>query len=328
MRPLTHTNAKQLLPIANVPILHRAVMKLVQEGVSDIAVIVGSTAQMVRESLGDGSDFGASFTFIQQDKPLGLAHCVTIARPFLEDEPFVMYLGDNMFEHGISGILHDFGSSSGGGSQAAQVAVKVVSNPSAFGIATVDSKGMLVAVEEKPSHPKSNLALVGTYVFTPAIHEAIEKIYPSARGELEITDAIQVLIDSGLMVGVSEVDGWWYDTGNPRSFLECNAAVIEMESNVSSVNIRPGVTIIEPCVIDMTATLDNCTVGPNVSIGRAVSVSGCTLRDSAVFDYSLITGDGILSDSIVGKSSTLNLSGQTSSNLVIGDDSIVEVSLK
>lgn len=328
MRPLTHTNAKQLLPIANVPILHRAVMKLTEEGVTDIGVIVGSTAPLVRESLGDGSDFGATITYVQQDAPLGLAHCVTIARPFLEDEPFVMYLGDNMFEHGISDMLNDFRSSAGGDSHSAQVAVKVVSDPSAFGIASVDRSGMLIAVEEKPLHPKSNLALVGTYVFTAAVHDAIERINPSARGELEITDAIQVLIDSGLVVGVSEVDGWWFDTGNPRSFLECNAAVIGVESNVRSANNAPGVKIIEPCVIDPTATLENCTVGPNVSIGKAVSVSGCSIKDSAVFDYSTITGDGTLSDSIIGRASTLKLSGHTSSNLVIGDDSLVEVKAK
>lgn len=325
MRPLTHTNAKQLLPIANVPILHRAVMKLVEEGVTEIGVVVGGTAQLVRDSLGDGLRFGASIAYIQQDAPLGLAHCVKIARSFLDDDTFVMYLGDNMFEHGIASMLSDFRTSSNGVRRAAQVAVKTVSDPSAFGIATVDQDDQLVAVEEKPSQPQSNLALVGTYVFTNEIHRAIEKLAPSARGELEITDAIQVLLDSSLAVGVSRIDGWWFDTGSPRSFLECNAAVVSTEANSGHVSEGRGVTIIEPCVIDSTAVLENCTIGPNTSIGRAVSVKGCTIKNSVVFDNCSIAGTGTLSDSIIGRSSTLKLSGGTSSNLVIGDDSEVEV---
>ena len=192
LRPLTHTSAKQLVPIANVPILHYVVADLVGVGITDIGIVVGDTGDEVRASVGDGSRWGASVTYIDQEAPLGLAHAVRVAGEFLGDEPFAMYLGDNMFEDSLDEVVDGFD-----GSVAARLLLARVDDPSSFGVAELASDGSIAALFEKPEDPPSDLALVGVYLFGPRIHEAVRAIEPSARGELEITDAIQWLLDSG-----------------------------------------------------------------------------------------------------------------------------------
>ena len=324
MRPLTHSVAKQLLPIANVPIIHRAIRQMSEVGIHEVAIVVGGTAEQVKLSVGDGSQFGVNVCYIPQDQPLGLAHCVKIARDFLREDDFVMFLGDNMFEDGLQEIVSQFETNKAGLDAAAHVAVKQVPNPSSFGVAVVDNNFELLSVEEKPISAKSNLALVGTYCFTSAIHNAIDSISPSPRGELEITDAIEQLLKDGLRVGVSEVPGWWFDTGNPASFLECNAKVLE--AGVTDLyNSTPDVLIIEPCAIDPSATLSNCTIGPNVSVGAAVSVNGSTISNSVLLEQSSISGHGAITDSIVGKRSSIKTLPNTVSRVILGDDCDVEV---
>lgn len=324
MRPLTHSNAKQLLPIANRPILHRAILKLVEVGISEIVVVVGDTAPLVLDSVGDGSQFGANVQYVRQEAPLGLAHCVKIARDQLADSDFVMFLGDNMFESDLTSVLSDFSSGKQSDGRVAQVAVKAVKNPSSFGVASLDDSRRLVSVEEKPLNPKSNLALVGTYVFTSAIHDAIEAISPSPRGELEITDAIQHLVINGHSVGVSSIDGWWYDTGNPQSFLACNAATLALEATISP-STPEGVLLIPPCIVDSTALLQECTIGPNVSVGPGVVVVGATVTESALLKDAVVRGEGHLTQSIIGERSVVSMRNGATCTVVVGDDCSVEV---
>ena len=324
MRPLTHSIAKQLLPIANQPILHRAINQMKEAGIIDIGIIVGSTAEQVQESVGDGSNFGVNVTYLRQLEPLGLAHCVKIARDFLQQDDFVMFLGDNMFQSGLAGLISDFEDNKRDRQAKAQVAVMTVSNPAAFGVATVGADSQLESVEEKPAAPKSNLAMVGTYCFSEAIHKVIETLKPSRRGELEITDAIQQLVDVGMVVGVSEVSGWWFDTGNPESFLECNARVLDsvsQEQRLFSSDVR----IIEPCAISSSAVLKNCTIGPYSSIGPGARVSGMNISNSVLLEGSTLSGIGHLQHSIIGRRSSVNSSGAGKITLILGDDCDVSV---
>ncbi len=198
LRPITHTSAKQLVPVANKPILFYGIKAMVDAGIHDIGVIIGDTGPEVRAALGDGSAFGASFTYLPQEAPLGLAHCVLIARDFLGDDDFVMYLGDNLLEQDLGAFVAAFEAArSTAEPPAAQILLKQVPDPHRFGIATLDGDGHVLQLVEKPADPQSDLALVGVYLFDPTIHEAVAAIAPSARGELEITDAIQWLIDRG-----------------------------------------------------------------------------------------------------------------------------------
>lgn len=324
MRPLTHSNAKQLLPIANKPILHRVISNLVDVGIHDVVIVVGDTAPLVMSSVGNGSQLGANVSYVRQESPLGLAHCVKISQDNLADSDFVMYLGDNMFESDLASVLSDFSSGRQIDGRVAQVAVKSVDNPSSFGVALLDDSGRLVSVEEKPSNPKSDLALVGTYVFTSAIYDAIDATIPSPRGELEITDSIQRLVDGGHLVGVSSIHGWWYDTGNPQSYLACNAATLAMEGTNPPRPPR-GVTFVPPCVIHPTALLEDCTIGPNASIGAGAVIVGATVTESAVLRDGVVRGGGRLFQSIVGERSEVVVRDGTTCSVVVGDDCSVEV---
>lgn len=324
MRPLTHSIAKQLLPIANKPILHRALQQMSNIGIKEVGIVVGTTAEQVRDSVGDGSQFNLTVTYLEQDRPLGLAHCVKIARGYLGEDDFIMFLGDNMFEDELVSIVDNFMAQKIDPGFAAQVSVKRVTNPSSFGVAAVDSEFRLISVEEKPKFPKSNLALVGTYCFSSRIHTAIDEIEPSPRGELEITDAIQKLLSSGLHVGVSEVSGWWFDTGNPESFLECNSKILEAEES-SPTNLDSDVTIIGPCSIDPSAKLSNCTIGPYVSIGADVEINGAAIQNSVLLEKSWVTGPANIQNSILGRQSGIRTDRASDIRIILGDDCYVEL---
>lgn len=326
MRPLTHSLAKQLLPIANKPILHRAIEEMRRNGITDIGVVVGHTANQVRQSLGNGDRFGVQISYIEQETPLGLAHCVKIARSYLGQDDFVLFLGDNMFQFGLGNLIADFQRGKESRHESARVAVKRVTNPSSFGVAVLDESGFVLSVEEKPSVPKSDLALVGSYCFTPDIHIAIDEISPSARGELEITDAIQHLIESGRNVGVSQTDGWWFDTGNPRAFLECNTSVLIQEIEKQAIPSHSEISILSPCVIDPSAQIENCRIGPNVSIGPEVKISGVNISNSVILSGTTVTGAGSIVDSIIGERCSIRVSGNVVANLVLGDDCEVGIS--
>jgi glucose-1-phosphate thymidylyltransferase len=298
LRPLTYTSAKQLVPVANKPVLYYAVESIVAAGITDIGIIVGETKDEIRAAVGDGSRFGARVTYIEQAAPLGLAHAVMIAEEFMAGEPFVMYLGDNLIAGGIAELVEEF-QSLGCNSE---ILLAEVPNPEQFGVAELTEEGKVLRLVEKPKEPRSNLALVGVYMFDPTIFESVHRIKPSARGELEITDAIQDLIDRGLDVHPHIVRGWWKDTGKLEDMLEANRIVLEgldvpRGANLGKVGrgsriegrvkIGEGVEIVDslirgPVVIGDGSRLVGAFVGPYTSIGERCTLVCCELENSIV----------------------------------------------
>jgi glucose-1-phosphate thymidylyltransferase len=205
LRPITHTSAKQLVPVANKPVLFYGLEAIAAAGITDVGIVVGDTAPAIEAAVGDGSRFGISVTYIRQQAPLGLAHAVLVARDFLGDDDFVMYLGDNFIVGGITDLVEEFAAAR----PAARIMLARVSDPGSFGVAELDLEGRVTRLEEKPQEPKSDLALVGVYLFTSAVHEAVAALKPSWRGELEITEAIQWLLDNGRMVSSTTITGYW-----------------------------------------------------------------------------------------------------------------------
>src|SRR3954464_2171261 len=223
LRPITHTSAKQLVPVANKPVLFYGIEAMADAGIRDIGIIIApETGDEIREAAGEGSDFGVSITYIVQDEPAGLAHAVLTAEPFLGAAPFVMYLGDNLLQGGMEDLVQQFRD----GSAEALILLTPVPDPQNFGVAELGTEGNVVWLVEKPPEPATDLALGGVYMFTPQIHEAARSIKPSGRGELEITDAIQWLVDGGRRVEPHIVRGWWKDTGRLDDMLEANRLVL------------------------------------------------------------------------------------------------------
>jgi len=323
--PLTYTRAKQLIPVANKPVLYRVIEALKDAGIEEIGVVVGHTAAEIQSALGDGSNWGVRFTFIQQKQPEGLAQTVQISRDFLGDDPFVMFLGDNVLQGGITGLVHDFRRNEAN----AQLVLKEVSNPSAFGVVALDERGQVQRLVEKPADPPSNLALVGIYLFDATIHAAVNGLRPSARGEYEITDAIQQLIDGGGDVRAHIHPGWWIDTGKPLDLLEANSlvldellptiaesAVIQRSQLDSRVTVEAG-AVIEDCVIrgpsiiGREATLRHCYVGPFTSIYHDVRVEHCEIERSIILEHSQLENlPQRLADSLIGRYAHLQPSGE------------------
>jgi glucose-1-phosphate thymidylyltransferase len=295
LRPLTYTSAKQLVPVANKPVLFYAVESVVAAGIEEIGIVVGDTGDEIRAAVGDGSRFGARVSYLQQEAPLGLAHAVLIAEEFIAGEPFVMYLGDNLIAGGITSLVDEFRELGCN----AEILLAEVPNPRQFGVAELGEGGKVVRLVEKPAEPRSNLALVGVYMFDPTIFESVKRIRPSARGELEITDAIQDLIDRGLDVHPHTVRGWWKDTGKLEDMLEANRIVLETldERRGSTlgkggviegrVALGEGVEIVDslvrgPVVIGDGARLERAFVGPYTSIGDGCRLLGCEIENSIV----------------------------------------------
>jgi glucose-1-phosphate thymidylyltransferase len=298
LRPLTYTSAKQLVPVANKPVLFYAIESIVAAGIEDIGIIVGDTRAEIRAAVGDGGRFGARVTYIEQDAPRGLAHAVLIAEEFLGDSPFVMYLGDNLIAGGITSLVEEFRSLGCN----SEILLAEVSNPQQFGVAELTGDGKVRRLVEKPAEPRSNLALVGVYMFDAKIFESVRRIAPSARGELEITDAIQDLIDRGLDVHPHIVRGWWKDTGKLDDMLEANRIVLEGMSPLAlkapavlgagtriegRVEIGEGVEIVDsvvrgPVVIGDGARLESAFVGPYTSIGERCTLVCCEIENSII----------------------------------------------
>jgi glucose-1-phosphate thymidylyltransferase len=301
LRPLTYTSAKQLVPVANKPVLFFAIESIVAAGITEIGIVVGDTRAEIRAAVGDGSRFGANVTYIEQDAPRGLAHAVLIAEPFLGDSPFVMYLGDNLIAGGITPLVDEFR----GLKCNSEILLAVVPNPEQFGVAELTPEGKVHRLVEKPAEPKSNLALVGVYMFDSHIFESVRRIRPSSRGELEITDAIQDLIDRGLEVHPHLVRGWWKDTGKIDDILEANRIVLagvigdtygptgRGSSIEGQVKIGPGVELIDslvrgPVVIGEGVRLENAFVGPYTSIGDRCRLVRCEVENSIILPDSEI----------------------------------------
>ena len=343
MRPITHTAAKQLLPVANKPILFYAVEAIKAAGVNEIGIIISpETGQDVRDALGDGSRWGVRIEYIVQDEPKGLAHAVKTAQPFLGDEAFVMYLGDNLIKDGVKPLVDRFNS----GKADSLILLKEVANPSSFGVAELNGDGRILCLEEKPAKPKSNLALVGIYLFNKNIHVAIDAIKPSRRGELEITDAIQKLIDLKYHVDSHILTSWWLDTGKKDDMLEANRVVLdEMEdydmrgtldgNSVVSGRVHIGegskltnCTVRGPAVIGKDCILENTYIGPFTSIGDGAQVSNVEIEHSILREKCKIKDfDGRIVDSLIGVNVELARSHAkpVAYKFMLGDDSKVDV---
>jgi glucose-1-phosphate thymidylyltransferase len=286
--PITHTSAKQLLPVANKPVLFYGLESIRDCGITDVGIVVGDTAPAVQEAVGDGDRFGLSVTYIRQDAPRGLAHAVLIARDFLGDEDFVMYLGDNFIVGGITSLVDEFAS----GRPDAHIMLTGVSDPRQFGVAELNDAGEVMRLVEKPQQPKSNLALVGVYLFTPVIHEAVRHLKPSWRGELEITDAIQWLLDEGMKVRSTAITGYWKDTGNVDDMLEVNRLVLEgLDPHVQGA-VDASTELIGRVTIEVGAQVSHSRIVGPVIIGAGTRVS-----DSYIGPFTSVADDCIISDS-------------------------------
>jgi glucose-1-phosphate thymidylyltransferase len=301
LRPITHTSAKQLVPVANKPVLFYGIEALVEAGIEQIGIIIApETGEEIRAAAGDGSRFGAEITYIIQDEPAGLAHAVLTAEQFIGGSPFVMYLGDNLLADGLRGLVATFRESG----PDALILLTPVADPSSYGVAELDGD-QVVRLIEKPKDPPSNLALVGVYLFQPAIFEAARALEPSWRGELEITEAIQSLIEDGHKVQSEVVSGWWKDTGQLADMLEANRLVLEeieprlegevdAESRVEGrVTIEPGAKVSGsvvrgPAVIGAGAQIEDAYVGPYTSIGENVRICRSEIEHSIVLSGSVV----------------------------------------
>ena len=314
LRPLTYTSAKQLVPVANKPVLFYGIESLAEAGIRDIGIVVGDTQAEIRAAVGDGSAWGVSITYIEQDAPRGLAHAVLISEPFIGAEPFVMYLGDNLLNKGITNFVEEFVRER----PAAQILLARVPDPQMFGVAEL-ADGRVVRLVEKPREPKSDLALVGVYMFSPVVFEAVKAIRPSFRNELEITDAIQYLIDRGLEVRPHIVDGWWKDTGKLEDMLEANRLILDrierrVDGSVDADSRVEGKVIVEagavvehsvvrgPVIIGARAKIVHAYVGPFTSIMNDAEVRDSEIEHSIVLEGSSISNlSARIEDSLIGK---------------------------
>ena len=316
LRPITNTIAKQLLPVANKPILFYVLDQIRHAGISDICMIISpETGANIRESVGDGSRWGVNITYVLQTEPLGLAHAVTMAKEFLGDSPFLMFLGDNLIQGGVSEFVQEFNTHRSD----ALILLKEVPDPRLFGVAELNGDGEVLHLVEKPNEPKTNLALVGIYLFTPDIHRAIAQIKPSKRGELEITDAIQRLLDDGKRVRSHILTGWWLDTGKKDDLLEANRVVLDtmLQRNIKGqvdsrsqvvgrVEIGDGArvensTIRGPASIGEGCEIKNSHIGPFTSVGAGTVIEDSAVEHSVILEEGRIKGIERLEDSLIGK---------------------------
>jgi glucose-1-phosphate thymidylyltransferase len=333
LRPITHTSAKQLVPIANKPILYYGLEAIAAAGIREVGLVVGDTAPEIRDAVGDGSAWGLDVTYIPQEAPLGLAHTVLISREFLGDDDFVMFLGDNVLKGGIANLVRAFKERP----CAAQILLARVHDPQRFGVAELDGD-RIVRLVEKPSDPPSDLALVGVYLFTAAINDAVRAIRPSGRGELEITDAIQHLIDQGLEVRPHLVEGWWKDTGKLEDLLEANRLIMEdlpperagrvdaSSRIVGTVALQSGSivensTIRGPAVIGRGTRLVDSFIGPYTAIGDECVIEDSEIEHSVIMERCVVRGMHRMEDSLLGKDVTVERSdGKPKAyRLMIGD---------
>jgi len=338
LRPLTYTCAKQLVPVANKPVLFRVIEAIVEAGITDLGIVVGDTAAEIKAAVGDGSRWGAKVTYIHQEKPLGLAHAVKISEDFLTNNRFIMFLGDNVIEGGITPLVEQFAASDWN----AQIVLKRVKNPQQFGVAELEN-GKIVRLVEKPREPKSDLALVGIYMFDQSIFEAVNNIHPSWRGELEITDAIQYLVDKGYKVYPYIHEGWWIDTGKMEDMLEANRLVLEeiapsIEGYINRgsrvegrVVVQKGAEIINsvirgPAIIGENSRIVNSYIGPFTSIYHDTLIEGSEIEHSIVLENSSVVDiPHRIEDSLIGRNVEIACSPikPKAYKLVLGDHSKV-----
>jgi glucose-1-phosphate thymidylyltransferase len=338
LRPLTFSRQKQIIPVADKEIIAYVIEDIKEAGITDIGVVTGGALEgTLKEHVGDGSRWGVRITYVEQPEALGLAHAVKCAREFLGDDSFIMYLGDNLFKEGIKGFVENFNNTDSD----AMILLTHVKHPEQCGLCYLNEDGSVNRLVEKPSHPETDLGIVGVYAFKPAIFEAIGNIQPSARGELEITDAISWLVDNGKKVSTSMVSGWWEDTGNHCDLLEANQLLlnkielknlgtieegVEIEGNVGigqNTVVKSGSRIIGPCVIGDNCEIKGC-VGPYTSIGNDVKlVDGC-IENSIVLDGCYIDIRKKIVRSLIGAECKV-LKAESDQEIIMGDKSIVKL---
>ena len=342
LRPITNTIAKQLLPVGNKPILFYVLEQITQAGITDICIIVSpETSTHVRDAAGDGSQWGAHITYILQAEPLGLAHAVMTAHDFLGKSSFLMFLGDNLIQGGVQEFVQEFNANR----PDSMILLKEMPDPRLFGVAELNERGEVIHLVEKPKEPKTNLALVGIYLFTPDIHQAIAQIKPSGRGELEITDAIQKLLDTKKIVRSHILSGWWLDTGKKDDLLEANRIVlddllrrnikgqIDSESRiVGRVEIREGArveksTVRGPVSIAEGCQIRNSFIGPFTSIGAGTIIEDSSVQHSVIMGNSRISRIERLEDSLIGTGVELTKGDERfkAVKLFVGCDSRLEL---
>jgi glucose-1-phosphate thymidylyltransferase len=340
LRPLTYTQAKQLIPIANKPVLVRAIETIRDAGISDIGVVVGDTYAEIEKALGNGSTWDVNIHYIPQASPDGLAHAVKISQGFLGDDRFVMFLGDNVIQGGISSLIEDFSRSDWN----SQIVLKEVENPRSYGVAKLRPDGSIERLIEKPKDPPSNLALVGIYMFDHHIFEAVHAIKPSARGEYEITDAIQWMIDHDYQVFPHVHKGWWVDTGKAPDMLEANSLVLEeLKPTLSPdatiegseidrrVTVESGARIINsvvrgPTIIGKNTIIENSYIGPFTSIYNDVTVQNAEIERSIILENSVVRNIGTrIQDSLIGRNASVQRSDEKprAIKMNLGDHSTV-----
>lgn len=340
LRPFSYSVPKQLMPIVNRPVLEYVLENIRALGVRDVGVVVGATGPQIAGALGDGAQHGVRITYLDQRDPNGLAHAVRIARDFLGDDDFVMYLGDNMLPDGIAEFAERFRAQR----PAAQVLVHKVPDPRAFGIVELDADGTVARLVEKPQRPRSDLAIMGVYFFTSAIHQAVAAIGPSARGELEITDAIQWLVGSGARVVAEEYGSYWSDVGTVDDVLECNRRLLDRAVRaidadaditdcqlVGPVTIEPGAIlrgsrIVGPAVVGAGTSIEDSQVGPYTTVGRDCVLRRSRIADSVLLDGATLSDVSRLDGSLIGRSAVVApIDDSSGLRLVIGDHTQVGV---
>lgn len=338
LRPFTYTGAKQLVPIANKPILFYAIEELVDSGITDLGIVVGDTKEEVVRAVGDGSRFGAHTTYIDQSAPLGIAHAVKISQQFLGDSPFVLFLGDNFIRGGIAEYVEKFRTSC----HNSLILLCPVEEPQHVGIAELDGE-RLVRVVEKPQEPPSDLAIIGIYLFDGHVFDAIGRIRPSARGELEITDTIQQLIDDGLDVRAEKITGRWIDTGKHDDLLEANHVILEdlQPANLGKADgsstltgpvvLEEGAEVVNsrvkgPAIIGERTRVVDSDIGPYTSIYHDCLITGSEISESVVLEHTRIEHAGSrIENSLIGRNVELQGDGQESVTFILGDHSKVRM---
>ncbi len=341
LRPITHTSAKQLVPVANKPVLFYGIEAMAAAGIHDVGIVIApETGGEIRAAAGDGRRFGVEITYIEQDAPLGLAHAVLTAEPFLERSPFVMYLGDNLLRDGITDLVDAFRAEE----PDALILLTPVSDPHNYGVAELDGGGQVARLVEKPQQPRTDLALVGVYMFSPHVFEAARAIEPSWRGELEITDAIQQLVDRRLRVDPHVVQGWWKDTGQVEDMLEANRLILDdlaervegelVEARVEGrVAIESGArleraTVRGPTVVGAGSVIRDAYVGPFTAIGERVRIERCEIEHSIVLADSTVENlEGRIEASLIGRNVRVGRSPALprAYRLVVGDNAEIAI---
>lgn len=344
LRPLTHTGPKQLIPVANKPISQYVLEDLKNSGITQIAIILGEiNPEKVKQHYSNGQKFKVKINYIHQGEPKGIAHAVSLCQAYVGKDPFVVYLGDNLLKGGIKNLVQQFNNSK----QDAMILLTQVEESQRFGVAKFDEEGKLTQLVEKPKKPPSNYALTGIYFFRSTIFKMIKKLEPSWRGELEITEAIQLLLDKGFQVGYQTVKGWWKDTGTPEDILEANRLVLdELESEIKgktedknsiqgrvsigeNATVKQGALIRGPAIIGENVSIEpNVYIGPYTSIGNNVTIKRGEIENSIIMNNCLIDADERITDSLIAPYSKVICSGDnkpTGRRLILGERSHVEL---